>query len=128
DKSRAELEQMELAPFRAAIKAGVAMVMPGHLMMPALDEERPSWLSRKIVTDLLRHEMGFAGVTITDALDMDAVRAEYGIPRASVEAVWAGCNLLVPVVQHEETLAALQRALDEGYLSMAQIEKSVERI
>jgi beta-N-acetylhexosaminidase len=128
DKTRAELERVELVPFRAAVTAGVAMVMPGHLMMPALDSERPSSLSRRIVTDLLRHEMGFTGVSITDALDMEAVRAEYGIPHAAVEAVWAGCDLVVPVVQHAETLAALQNALNEGYLSAEMVEASAERI
>jgi len=128
DKPRAALERVELAPFRAAIAAGVVMVMPGHLLMPALDRERPASLSRLIVSGLLRGEMGFDGVVITDALDMDAVAAQYGIPGAAVEAVVAGCDLVTPIVQHEETLAALQRALADGRLTNRQVRSSLDRI
>jgi beta-N-acetylhexosaminidase len=128
DKTRDELERMELAPFRAAIAAGVEMVMPGHLLMTALDGERPASLSRKVVSGFLRVEMGFDGVVITDALDMDAVALDYGIPRAAAEAVRAGCDLVVPIVQHEETLQAIRRAVDAGEIAMGQIEATVERL
>lgn len=128
DKPRSELERVELAPFRAAVAAGVKMVMPGHLLLSALDPERPASLSRAIVSGLLRDEMGFDGVVITDALDMDAVATRYGIPGAAVEAALAGCDLVVPIVQHAETLAALQQAYDDGRLAPRQVEDSLERI
>jgi beta-N-acetylhexosaminidase len=128
DKLRAELERVDLAPFRAALSAGVEMVMPGHLLMTALDSERPASLSRPIVTGLLRGELGFDGVVITDALDMDAVAAEYGIPGAATEAILAGCDLAVPIVEHEETLAGLQRAVADGRLDAEQVERSMRRI
>ncbi|MBI5879606.1 MAG: beta-N-acetylhexosaminidase [Chloroflexi bacterium] len=127
EADRTRLEHVELAPFRAAVAASVRMVMPGHLLMPALDAECPASLSRAILTGLLRGEIGFDGVVITDALDMDAVAATYGIPTAATEAAIAGCDLVVPIVQHAETLAVLEQAVREGRLSMAQVERSVER-
>ncbi len=128
DKSRAELERVELAPFRAAIEAGVQMVMPGHLLMSALDDACPASLSQPIITGLLRDAMQFNGVVITDALDMHAVALQYGIPGAAFEAARAGCDLLCVITQHEETLAALQRAVDDGSLAIERIEQSVQRI
>ncbi|MEP7199903.1 MAG: glycoside hydrolase family 3 protein, partial [Chloroflexota bacterium] len=126
-KSRGELERVELAPFRAAIAAGVELLMPGHLLMTALDDARPASLSRHIVTDLLRGEMRFAGTVITDALDMDAVARDFGIPNATAEAAIAGCDLVVPIAQHAETLRALQRAVDDGRLPLEQVSASAQR-
>jgi beta-N-acetylhexosaminidase len=82
-----------LLPFRAAIGAGVRCVMPGHLLVPALDSE-PASLSRRIVTGLLREELGFAGCVITDALEMKAVSATVGIEASAVRALEAGADAL----------------------------------
>jgi beta-N-acetylhexosaminidase len=127
-KSRAELERVELAPFRAAIAAGVELVMPGHLLVTALDDERPSSLSRAIITDLLRNDMGFDGVVISDALEMNAITWEYGIPTGAVAAVIAGCDLVCPIVLHDKVLRALQRAVEDGRLALRQVETSIQRI
>jgi beta-N-acetylhexosaminidase len=83
-----------LLPFRAAIEAGTRCVMPGHLLVPALDPELPASLSRRIVTDLLRGELGFDGCVITDALEMKAVSATVGIEESAVRALEAGADAL----------------------------------
>ena len=72
-RSRAELDRIDLVPFRAAVEAGAPAVMVGHLDVRAIDPRVPSSLSRKVVTDLLREEMGFGGLVVTDALDMAGV-------------------------------------------------------
>ncbi|MBI1802736.1 MAG: beta-N-acetylhexosaminidase [Chloroflexi bacterium] len=127
DTPRAALDRFELAPFRDAIAAGVEMVMPGHLLLSDLDDTRPASLSRRLITGLLRTEMGFGGVIISDALDMDAVALEYGIPGAAVEAALAGCDLVCPIVQHAETLNALEQALNDGRLTLLQVSESIRR-
>lgn len=87
-----DLRRRELVPFAAAVRAGVGAVMPGHLMVPTVDRlaasVSPHW------TEILRGEMGFAGLIITDALDMRAVSARYGVPGAAVMALRAGADLL----------------------------------
>jgi beta-N-acetylhexosaminidase len=128
DHARDALERTELRPFREAIRARVALIMPGHLLMSALDAERPASLSGAIVEGVLRSEMHFDGVVITDALDMHAVALDYGIPGAAVAAAAAGCDLLCVITQHEETLKALERAVGDGRLTMSRVQQSVERV
>ncbi len=84
----------DLPPFAAAIAAGVRAVMPGHLRVPGLTGELPASLSAAALTGLLRGELGFTGVIISDALEMQAVSRPYGIPEAAVRAVAAGTDLL----------------------------------
>ena len=86
------LRARELAPFRAAIRAGVAAVMPGHLLVPALDAV-PATVSRPIVTGLLRGELGFDGLVVTDALDMGGIGGPEAIPATVVRALAAGADL-----------------------------------
>src|SRR5438552_3859587 len=76
----ARLRDVELKPFRAAIAAEIATIMTAHLFMPALDEERPATLSRRIVTDLLREELEFPGVILSDDLEMKAITRSYTVP------------------------------------------------
>ncbi|MGN9805936.1 glycoside hydrolase family 3 protein [Micromonospora sp. L32] len=90
--SRARLDAGELVPFRAAVAAGVQAVMTGHLLVPALDEELPATLSPRILGDLLREELGFSGVVITDAVEMRAVTDRYGFAGAAVRALAAGAD------------------------------------
>lgn len=94
-RSRAELEQVELAPFRAAVKAGIPMLMTAHVLYPALDRRRPATLSPRIVTSLLRRQMGFRGVVASDDLHMGAIAASWPIARAGVEALAAGVDWLL---------------------------------
>ncbi|WP_431933926.1 glycoside hydrolase family 3 protein [Micromonospora sp. RP3T] len=91
---RARLDAVELAPFRAAVAAGVQAVMTGHLLVPALDEELPATLSARILGGLLREELGFNGVVVTDAVEMRAVSDRYGFAGAAVRALAAGADAI----------------------------------
>ncbi|GIH68756.1 glycoside hydrolase family 3 protein [Sphaerimonospora thailandensis] len=90
--SREELAEVELWPFRAAIREGVRCVMTGHLLVTAYDAERPATLSPRILTGLLRTELGFDGLIVTDGIEMAAVSGAYGIGGASALAVAAGAD------------------------------------
>ncbi|MGN9777303.1 glycoside hydrolase family 3 protein [Micromonospora sp. H33] len=91
---RRRLDAVELAPFRAAVAAGVQAVMTGHLLVPALDPELPATLSGRILTGLLRDELGFSGVIVTDAVEMRAVADRYGFAGAAVRALAAGADAI----------------------------------
>ncbi|WP_255461125.1 beta-N-acetylhexosaminidase [Glaciihabitans sp. INWT7] len=94
DRSLDQLRDRELAPFVAAIAAGVRTIMTSHIMVPQLDAQSPATFSPTVLGDLLRRELGFDGVIVTDALDMAGASGEIGIPEAAVRAVAAGCDLL----------------------------------
>ncbi|HJS73668.1 MAG TPA: serine hydrolase, partial [Vicinamibacteria bacterium] len=129
-QDRDRLERESLVPFRAAIEAGVAAVMPGHLAVPALDgnEARPATLSPEILGGLLREGMGFRGLIVSDALDMGAARESAWDGQVAVEALKAGVDLLLvppdPLVTHLALLLAVER----GELSEARIDSSVRRV
>ncbi len=86
------LRAVELLPFRAAVDAEVATIMTAHLLVPSLDEKRPATLSRRIVTELLRGELQYDGVILSDDLEMKAIANDYAVPAAAVLAVEAGCD------------------------------------
>ncbi|MBM7079882.1 glycoside hydrolase family 3 protein [Micromonospora humida] len=92
--SRARLDAGELVPFRAAVAAGVQAVMTGHLLVPALDPDLPATLSHRILGDLLREELGFSGVVVTDAVEMRAVADRYGFAGTAVRALAAGADAI----------------------------------
>jgi beta-N-acetylhexosaminidase len=92
---RARLEQVELLPFRAAAGAGIAALMTAHVVYEALDKGAPATMSRAICGSLLRAELGFEGLLVSDDLEMKAVSEKYSIEDAAVEAVWAGCDALL---------------------------------
>ncbi|MGH3083510.1 MAG: glycoside hydrolase family 3 N-terminal domain-containing protein, partial [Gaiellaceae bacterium] len=94
-RSRADLEATDLLPFRAAIRAGVPLVMVGHARYPALDRARIASQSRRVVQDLLRDELGFRGVVVTDSMEAEASLATGGITTVSERAVRAGADLLL---------------------------------
>lgn len=129
---KARLEQIELLPFRAAIQAGVDMIMSAHVIFPAFEPESiPATLSRKVLTDLLRTEMGFDGLIVTDCLEMHAIAKHFPIPQATVMAAQAGADLLLVSHTLEHQIAAIEaikEAVQQGHLSEAQIDASVERI
>ncbi|MDG4788345.1 glycoside hydrolase family 3 N-terminal domain-containing protein [Micromonospora sp. WMMD1102] len=106
--SRARLDACELPPFRAAIDAGVQAVMTGHLLVPAIDEEWPATLSRRVLTDLLREELGFQGVVVTDAIEMRAVADRYGLAGATVRALVAGADAICVGGEHADEADALR--------------------
>ncbi|WP_433132017.1 glycoside hydrolase family 3 protein [Micromonospora sp. CA-240977] len=91
---RHRLDTCELVPFRAAVAAGVQAVMTGHLLVPALDPQLPATLSQRILSGLLRDEMGFSGVVVTDAVEMRAVADRYGFAGATVRALAAGADAI----------------------------------
>jgi len=94
-RSRGQMEQTELVPFRAAIAAGVPMLMSAHVLYPALDADHPATLSRTILTDLLRGELGFTGVVASDDLDMRAILNHQAIGKAAVASLQAGVDALL---------------------------------
>ncbi len=106
------LRGVEFLPFKAAIEAGVAMIMTAHILVPALDEERPATLSTRVVTDMLRCELKFNGVILSDSLDeMKAITDRYTVPRAAVLAIEAGCDAVLICKGDQGTQAAALEAL-----------------
>jgi len=126
--SQARLEAIELPPFAAAIAAGVDSVMSAHLQIPALDPDYPATLSRQVLTQLLRQQMGFAGLVVTDALVMGAITNRYGPNEAPVIAVEAGADILLMPLDPAGAIQAVCRAVETGRIAQAQIRASVERI
>jgi beta-N-acetylhexosaminidase len=107
------LRDRELVPFRAAIAAGARTIMTSHIVVPVLDPDNPATFSRRILTNLLRGELGFEGVIVTDALDMAGASGDRGIPAAAVAAVAAGAELLcIGTRNTDEQLADILEALD----------------
>jgi beta-glucosidase-like glycosyl hydrolase/CubicO group peptidase (beta-lactamase class C family) len=127
---RERLERENLAPFRAAIDSGVAAVMPGHLAVPALDgnEGRPATLSPEILEGVLRGEMRFQGLIVSDAMDMGGARENQWDGEAAVEALKAGVDLLLVPPDALVTHRAVVRAVRRGELSEGRLDLSVQRV
>ena len=127
--SRKRLENLELKPFKAAIDHGVMSVMIGHLAVPKITGNlTPATLSWKIVTKLLRNELGFQGLIITDALNMKALYEHHSLEDISLRAVEAGNDLLLFSPDPELTHRTVLKAVKKGKLSKRQIDRSVRRI
>ncbi|MEU6478369.1 glycoside hydrolase family 3 protein [Streptomyces sp. NPDC047017] len=107
------LEGRELAPFRAAIAAGSKAVMSAHILVPALDADLPATLSRRVLTELLRGELGYQGLIVTDGMEMRAIADTYGIERGSVLAIAAGADAICVGggLADDETVRGLRDAL-----------------
>jgi beta-N-acetylhexosaminidase len=132
DADRDLLHRRELAPFRAAIGAGVRAVLTAHIRLPAYGMTGPATLTPRILTGLLREEMGFGGVVISDALDMQGVSGDIGIPEASVRALIAGCDLLcLGRFAYADEVAAVRAAVvaavRDGRLSGERLEEAAAR-
>jgi beta-N-acetylhexosaminidase len=129
--SKDKLENYDLPPFRAAIRANVACVMTCHTLYPALDPERPGTFSPVIIHDLLRDQLGFNGVVITDDLDMGAVGDTYSPGTAAVAALTAGVDLLLVCNDFEnmyETATAVRDGLERGLLEPQSLQLSLRRV
>jgi beta-N-acetylhexosaminidase len=128
--SRDRLEHLELVPFRAAISSGADSIMTGHLSVPALepDPNTPATLSPKILQGLLRKELGFQGLIVTDAMDMGGITVRFAPGEAAVRAIAAGvdCVLMPPVP--DAAFEALQGAVKSGRISKERLDESVRRI
>jgi beta-N-acetylhexosaminidase len=125
------LREIEFLPFRAAVEAGVATMMVAHVLVPALDEQRPASLSKRIVTDALRRELNFDGPILTDDLDMKAIVNEYAVPAASVLAIEAGCDgVLICSGDHDTQAAAVEalvHAVEADRLPLRRVEDALDR-
>ena len=128
DKDR--LERLELVPFRAAIASGVSSVMTGHLSIPALepDPNTPATLSAAILTGLLRQELGYQGIIVTDAMDMGGITVRYAPGDAAVRAILAGVDALLMPPVPDAAFEALQAAVKSGHISIERLDASVRRI
>lgn len=125
--SRERLESLELQPFRTLIEEGVSSVMTAHLLIPALDKQWPATLSANVLTTLLRVDLGFKGLVVTDALVMEAIAARYGAGEAAVLAFAAGADLILMPADAAAAIDALCAALRSGRVPMARLHDSLER-
>ena len=147
--SRARMDSVELVPFRSAVAAGIGAIMTAHIAFPAVlgDSSTPATLSRRAMTDLLRHELGFTGLLVTDALDMNGVLAnvrsnrpgqvisgEYGtinsigLGEAIKRAVEAGADVLLMPSDVPTAIDAVVTGVSEGRFSQARVDSSVRRL
>ncbi|MFC7361951.1 glycoside hydrolase family 3 protein [Nocardioides astragali] len=126
-KSRDELDASDLVPFRSAVEAGLPSVMVGHLDVRAVDPRVPSSLSRAVVTDLLRGELGFGGLVVTDSLAMTGVTRGRDPGRTAVQALRAGSDVLLMPPTPAVARTALVRAVRTGVLSRRRLEQAAAR-
>jgi beta-N-acetylhexosaminidase len=130
-RDRAGLDRLELAPFRAAIAAGVPWLMTAHVLYPALDPERPATLSPLILLDLLRNQLGFRGVVVSDDLAMRAISDQHDAGAAAVQTLMAGADLLLlcnDLAQAEAAAAAIEAAIVNGALDATVVAAAAHRV
>ena len=127
---RERLDAVELPPFKAGIAAGVDAVMTAHIELPALDDGAfaPSSLSTKVVTGLLRGEMKFDGLIYTDSMGMDAVAKALSPGEAAMRAIQAGNDIVLHSPDDAAAFAGIKAGVEQGQISMAQIDASVKRV
>jgi beta-N-acetylhexosaminidase len=127
--SRMRLDTVELVPFKAAVNAGVGAIMSFHGAMPALDSSNvPGTLSPKVLTGLLRGEMGFKGIIISDAMDMRGVLDLFGSDEAVKRAIAAGIDVLIQPLDVSQTIDAVVAGVREGRYTEARLDSSVRRV
>ena len=129
DRTLEEIKETELKTFAAGIDAGAQMIMVGHFAVPAIDEENtPASLSKKVITDLLREEMGYNGVVITDALNMSAISEYYDSAQACIMAFKAGADMVLMPEDFEAAYEGVLAAVGDGTISEARINDSLKRV
>ncbi len=124
------LRRLELVPFAAAAKAGVDAMMTAHLLFPAIDTV-PATMSKRILTDVLRGELGFQGILMSDDLEMKAIEGTYGIGPAAAKSIAAGADMLMVIWHRASKDAAVEhmrRAVESGELPMERVDEAVRRI
>ena len=132
------LRRVEFIPFREAIRAGVATIMTAHILVPSLDEEKPATLSRRVVYDLLRDELNFEGVILSDDLEMKALAKSYSVAEAAVQAILAGCDAVLicralsddrsrDIEVQAVALEALVHAVEDGTIPYKRLEDALAR-
>ncbi|MGE0446104.1 MAG: beta-N-acetylhexosaminidase [Vicinamibacterales bacterium] len=125
------IRRVECVPFREAIRQNVAFMMTAHILVPSIDEERPATLSPRVVRDLLRDELGYEGVILSDDLEMKAIANTYTVPDAAVQAIAAGCDGILicsgNLEVHAAALEALVHAVEDGRLPARRVEDALAR-
>src|SRR3984885_11346259 len=129
DADHDRIEAVELTPFRSAIAAGGDAVMTAHLNVPSLEPDNlPATVSSKIITGVLREELGFHGLIVTDAMEMQGLSAMFDSGEASVRAIEAGADVLLMPKRPEEAIRALVAAVEKGRISRKRLDDSVNRV
>jgi beta-N-acetylhexosaminidase len=133
DHDRDRLDRVELRPFRAAIDNGIDALMTTHVAFPAItdENERPATLSQRVITDLLREELGFDGLVVTDCMEMDAISEGVGTSEGAVQAVKAGCDLITvshTPAQQRAVIDSVVRAVRSGRIQAERVDASVRRV
>jgi len=131
NKSLKELKKLELIPFERAIDDGADVVMVAHILLPELDKTNPASMSKAVMTDLLRKQLHFEGVIITDDMTMGAITEHFDIGKAAVESVKAGSDIIL--VGHDynnvvKITSSLKTAIQSGEISEQRLNESLERI
>ncbi len=130
-QSSVRWRKVEFPPFREAIRHGVPSIMVAHLACPALDTNAPTSLSPIVIGDILRSELGFAGMVVSDDMEMGAIASRFDVGEAAVRFLEAGGDLLLicrDIGRQRSALVAVERAVSNGRLSEAQIEASLDRV
>ena len=123
------MDLVELKPFVAAVASGVDSVMTAHITVPALDpDEVPATASAKVLTNLLRKELGFNGIIVTDAMDMQGFAAQFNASEGPVRAIEAGADVLLMPPDPERAIRAIAAAVEKGRLTRQRIDDSVMRV
>lgn len=131
DASLERLHAVELPPFRRAAASGIASMMTAHVLFKALDGRQPATLSHAVITHLLRGEMGYDGLVLTDDLEMNAIADRYGSGEAAVRAMEAGCDVLLICKERKrevEAFEAIERAVASMVIGLERLDRSVSRI
>ncbi len=132
NKTEAEVRETELKPFQAAIRAGIGSIMSAHVVFPAMEPERvPSTVSRRMMTGLLREEMGFDGMIVSDGMEMKAVMDMFGLEEGVLRALLAGIDVALVCHSAEQAASAirhLEKAYEEGRLDEENIVSHYRRI
>jgi beta-N-acetylhexosaminidase len=126
---RQRLDEVELVPFKAAIRKGVEGIMTAHLTVPAIEpEEIPATVSPAVLTGLLRKELGFQGLIVTDAMDMKGLTKVFPPGEAGVRALLAGADILLMPANPAEVIEAVAKAVRDGRLTTKRIDQSVQKV
>jgi len=128
DRTGEQFRAQEFEVFKAGIDAGAQMIMVGHVNVPALDDSYPASMSKAIITDILREELNFDGVIITDAMNMSAVSEYYSSEQAAIMALKAGCDMILMPENFLEAYAGVITAVTNGTISEERVNDSLRRI